>query len=117
MLRWLHGSTVIRPGVNGHADRMRRLLIRSVLSVLALAILALAWIVAGPWWARALDAVHTVRLATATSFSIREYSGYFHFFPGRNGALLPEARGSRGSTGPTRWNASAYSSIPAASSC
>ena len=72
---------------------MRRLLIRSVLSVLALAILALAWIVAGPWWARALDAVHTVRLATATSFSIREYSGYFHFFPGRNGAPLPEAEG------------------------
>ena len=46
-----------------------------------------------PWWARALDAVHTVRLATMTSFSIREYSGYFHFFPGRNGAPLPEAEG------------------------
>jgi hypothetical protein len=58
-------------------DRMRRLLIRSVLSVLALAILAVAWIVAGPWWARALDAIHTTRLATATSFSIRKYSGFF----------------------------------------
>ena len=75
---------------------MRRLLIRSVLSVLALAILALAWIVAGPWWARALDAVHSTRLATVTSLSIREYSGFFHFFPGRNGTPLPEAEGFTG---------------------
>ena len=72
---------------------MRRLLIRSVLSVLALAILVAAWIVAGPWWARALDAIHTTRLATATSFSIRKYSGFFHFFPGRDGTPLPEAEG------------------------
>ena len=56
---------------------MRRLLIRSVLSVLALAVLAVAWIVAGPWWARALDAIHTTRLATVTSLSIRKYSGFF----------------------------------------
>lgn len=75
---------------------MRRFLIRSVLSVLALALLAVAWIVAGPWWARALDAVHTTRLATATSFSIRQYSGFFHFFPGRDGAPLPEAEGFTG---------------------
>src|ERR1700730_2450066 len=61
---------------------MRRFLIRSVLSVLALAILAVAWIVAGPWWARALDAIHTTRLATATSLSIKKYSGFFRFFPG-----------------------------------
>ena len=54
---------------------MRRLLIRSVLPVLALVILAVAWIVAGAWWARALDAIHTTRLATVTSV-IAEY------FPG-----------------------------------
>ena len=70
---------------------MRRLLIRSVLSVLALAILAAAWIAAGPWWARALDALHTTRLATATSFSIRKESGFFRFRPGRDDARLPEA--------------------------
>ena len=74
-------------------DRMRRSLIRSVLSVLALAILLLAWLVAGPWWARALDAVHTTRVATVTSLSVREYSGFFHFFPGRDGAPLSEAEG------------------------
>ena len=62
---------------------MRRLLIRSALSVLALAILAVASIVAGPWWARALDAIHTTQLATVTSFSIRKHSG----------APLPEAEG------------------------
>ena len=72
---------------------MRRLLIRSVLSVFVLAILAVAWIVAGPWWAPALDAIHTTRLATATSFSIRKYSGSFHFFPRRDGGPLPEAEG------------------------
>ena len=72
---------------------MRRLLIRSGLSVLALAILATAWIVAGPWWARALDAIHTTQLATVTSLSIRKYSGFFHFFPGRDGTPLPEAEG------------------------
>jgi len=72
---------------------MRRLLIRSVLSVFVLAILAVAWIVAGPWWARALDAIHTTRLATATSFSTRKYSVSFHFFPRRDGAPLPEAEG------------------------
>ncbi len=72
---------------------MRRLLIRSVLSVLALALLAVAWIVAGPWWARALDAIHTTRLATVTSLSIRKYSGFFRFFPGRDGTPLPEAEG------------------------
>ena len=72
---------------------MRRLLIRSGLSVLALAILATAWIVAGPWWARALDAIHTTQLATVTSLSIRKYSGFFHFFPGRDGVPLPEAEG------------------------
>jgi hypothetical protein len=69
------------------------LLIQSVLSVLALAILALAWIVAGPWWARALDAVYTPRIATTTSFSIRKASGFFQFRPGRDGAPLPEAEG------------------------
>ena len=73
-------------------QRMRRLLIRSVLSVLALAILAAAWIVAGPWWARTLDAIHTSRLATVTSFSIRKESGFFRFRPGRDGAPLPEAQ-------------------------
>jgi hypothetical protein len=72
---------------------MRRLLIRSVLSVLALALLAVAWIVAGPCWARALDAIHTTRLATVTSLSIRKYSGFFRFFPGRDGTPLPEAEG------------------------
>ncbi|MBV8419255.1 MAG: hypothetical protein JOZ26_04515, partial [Hyphomicrobiales bacterium] len=72
---------------------MRRLLIRSVLVVLTLAVLAVAWIAAGPWWARALDAIHTTRLASVTSFSIREYSGFFHFFPGRDGAPLAEAEG------------------------
>ena len=71
---------------------MRSLLSRSVLSVLALAILAAAWIVAGPWWARALDAIHTSRLATMTSFSIRKESGFFRFRPGRDGAPLPEAQ-------------------------
>ena len=64
---------------------MRRLLIRSVLSVLTLLILAVAWIVAGPWWARALDAIHTTRLATATSLSIRKYSGFSTYF--RPGAI------------------------------
>jgi hypothetical protein len=73
-------------------QRMRRLLIRSVLSVLALAILAAAWIVAGPWWARALEAIHTSRLATVTSLSIRKESGFFRFRPGRDGAPLPEAQ-------------------------
>src|ERR1700739_2301245 len=58
---------------------MRRLLIRSVLSVLALAILAVAWIFAGPGGAQAIGAIHTTRLASATSFSIRKYSGFFHF--------------------------------------
>jgi hypothetical protein len=72
---------------------MRRLLIRSVLPVLALVILAVAWIVAGPWWARALDAIHTTRLATVTSLSIKKDSGFFRFFPGRDGAPLPEAEG------------------------
>ena len=71
---------------------MRSLLIRSVLSVLALAILAAAWIVAGPWWARTLDTIHTSRLATVTSFSIRKESGFFRFRPGRDGAPLPEAQ-------------------------
>jgi uncharacterized protein len=47
----------------------------------------------GPLLARALDAIHTTRLATATSFSISEYSGSFQFFPGRDGAPLPEAEG------------------------
>ncbi len=75
---------------------MRRLLIGSVLSVLVLAMVALVWIVAGPWWARALDAVHSTRLATVTSLSIREYSGFFRFFPGRDGAPLPEAEGFTG---------------------
>jgi hypothetical protein len=37
--------------------------------------------------------VHTIRLMTATSFSIREYSGFFHFFPGRDGVPLPEVEG------------------------
>jgi hypothetical protein len=72
---------------------MLRWLIRSVLSVLALAILAMAWIAAGPWWAQALDAIHTTRLATVTSFSIREYSGFFRFVPGRDGGRLAEAEG------------------------
>jgi hypothetical protein len=72
---------------------MRRLLIRSVLAVLAVAILALAWITAGPWWALALDAVHRTQLATVTSLSIREFSGAFRFYPGRDGAPLPEAEG------------------------
>src|SRR5215467_9694912 len=72
---------------------MRRLLIRSGFSLLGLAILAVASIVAGPWWARALDAIHTTRLATVTSLSIRKYAGFFHFFPGRDGTPLPEAEG------------------------
>ena len=72
---------------------MRRLLIRSVLAVLALAILLVAWVAVGPWWARALDAIHTTRLATATSFSIRKFSGSFHLFPGCDGGPLPEAEG------------------------
>ncbi|HEY2446235.1 MAG TPA: hypothetical protein VGI20_10910 [Rhizomicrobium sp.] len=75
---------------------MRKLLIRSLLSLLALTVLAVAWIAAGPWWVRVLDTIHTTRLATATSFSIRQYSGFFHFFPGRNGARLPEAEGFTG---------------------
>ena len=72
---------------------MDRLPIRSVLSVLTVATLALAWIFVGPWWAWALDTVHTTRLATVTSFSIREHSGFFRFLPGRDGAPLPEAAG------------------------
>jgi hypothetical protein len=64
---------------------MRSLLIRSVLSALALAIVAVAWIVAGPWWARALGEIHTIRLATATSFPIRKYSGFSTYF--RTGAI------------------------------
>src|SRR5260221_1456984 len=72
---------------------MRRLLIRSVLSVLALAILAVAWLVAGPWWARALDAISTTRLATVPFLSIGKSSGFFQLFPGRDGAPLPEAEG------------------------
>jgi hypothetical protein len=64
---------------------MRRLLIRSVLSALALAIVAVAWIIADPWWARALGAIHTTRLATATSISIRKYSGFSTYF--RPGAI------------------------------
>jgi len=72
---------------------MRRLLIRSVLSVLALAVLAAAWIVAGPWWSRALDAIHTTRLATVTSISIRQFSGSFRFIPGHDGVPLPDAEG------------------------
>lgn len=72
---------------------MLRLLIRSVLAVLALAVLVVAWVIAGPWWARALDAIHTTRVATATSFSIRKYSGSFGFFPGRHGTPLPQAAG------------------------
>jgi hypothetical protein len=75
---------------------MRRLLIWPVLSGLSLAILAVAWIVAGPRWARALDAIHTTRMATVTSFSIRKYSGFFRFFPGPEGAPLPEAEGFTG---------------------
>ena len=72
---------------------MRRLLIRPVLALLAVAALVLAWVVAGPWWARALDAITTTRLATATSFSIEERGGFFRFVPGRDGAPLPEAEG------------------------
>lgn len=72
---------------------MRRLLIRFGLTVLALAVLAVTWIVAGPWWAQALDTIHTTRLATVTSLSIRKYSGFFRFYPGRDGAPLPEAEG------------------------
>ena len=72
---------------------MRRVLIRSVLAVLAVAGLAMAWLAAGPWWSQALDAVHTVRLATVTASSIREFSGFYHFTPGPNGARLPEAEG------------------------
>ena len=72
---------------------MRRLLIWPVLSGLSLAILAVAWIVAGPRWARALDAIHTTRMATASSFSIRKYSGFFRFFSSREGAPQPEAGG------------------------
>jgi len=72
---------------------MRKVLIRSVLSVLALAVLVVAWIAAGPWWSRALDAIHTTRLATVTSVSIREFSGAYRFNPGRNGGPLPEAEG------------------------
>ena len=67
-----------------------------MLSVLALAILALAWIVAGPWWALALDAIHTTCLATVSSFSIRQYSGFFRFFPDRDGMPLPGAEGFTG---------------------
>ena len=74
---------------------MRSLLIRSVLSVLAVAILAAAWVVAGPWWARALDTIHTTRLATVNSFSIRKQSGFFRFVPGGDGAPLPEAEADR----------------------
>jgi hypothetical protein len=79
-------------------DGMHRLLIRSLLAVLALAVITVAWVVAGPWWARALDAIHTTQLATATSFSIRKSSGFFRFVPGRDGAPLPEAEGF------TRWD-------------
>jgi hypothetical protein len=73
--------------------RMRRYLIRSVLTVLAVAVLAVAWIAAGPWWSRALDAIHTTRLATTTSVSIRQFSGSFRFVPGPDGVPLPEAEG------------------------
>jgi hypothetical protein len=74
-------------------ERMRRYLIRTVLAVLALAVLAVAWIAAGPWWSRALDAILTTRLATVTSISIRQFSGSFRFNPGRNGVPLPEPEG------------------------
>lgn len=77
----------------GYDSIMLKWLIRSVLAVLAVAGLAIAWLATGPWWAGALDAIHTTRLATATSVSIREFSGFFHFFPGREGATLPEAEG------------------------
>ncbi|MBV9014331.1 MAG: hypothetical protein JO213_20775 [Alphaproteobacteria bacterium] len=67
------------------------MLIRFVFSVLALVMLAVTWVVAGPWWARALDAIHTTRLATVTSLSIRKESGFFRFRPGRDGAPLAAA--------------------------
>ena len=69
------------------------MLIRSVLAVLALALLAIVWLATGPWWAEALDAIHTTRLATTSSVSIREFSGFFHFFPGRDGVRFPETEG------------------------
>src|ERR1700693_1317888 len=46
--------------------------------------------------ARVPHAAHTTRRAGATSFSIRQYSGFFRFFPGRSGAPLPEAEGFTG---------------------
>ena len=68
-------------------------MIRSVLSALTLVILAVAWIVAGPWWGWALDAIYTTRLLTVTAFSIRKESGFFRFYPGRDSGPLPEAEG------------------------
>lgn len=68
-------------------------MIRSVSSVVALTMLAVAWTVAGPWWAQALDAIHTTRLATVISLSIRKEAGSFRFLPGRDGAPLREAEG------------------------
>jgi len=40
--------------------------------------------------------VHTTQLATMTSMSIRDYSGFFHFFPSRDDAPLAEAEGFTG---------------------
>ncbi len=72
---------------------MRRFLIRSGLALAALALLAGVWVGAGPWWAQVLDAVHTTRLASATSLSIRQFSGFFRIEPGRDNPPLPEAEG------------------------
>lgn len=72
---------------------MRKLLIRSVLSIFTPAVLAVAWILAGSWWVRALDVIHTTRLASVTSLATRQFSGAYQFVPGRNGKPLPEAEG------------------------
>ena len=72
---------------------MGRLLIRSVLAAVALAVLALAWLLAGPWGARALDTIHTTRIATVTSLATEQFSGAWQFVPGRSGAKLPAAEG------------------------
>jgi hypothetical protein len=74
---------------NDHGPYHERMLKSPIRSVL---VVTVAWIVLGPWWAWALDAIHAKRMATVTSFSIRQFSGYFTIYPGRHGGEpLPEA--------------------------
>src|SRR4029077_13533220 len=46
----------------------------------------------GPLVGAGARRIHTSRLATVASFSIRKESGFFRFRPRRDGAPLPEAQ-------------------------